>query len=141
MESTLAKKSIANSQIPLSRGGGEGVQPVIIPLCQGLRADRQRCGSPALRGGTLCYAHNRQATGASIRGDHPIFVFPDLTSRRGLRRAARNLIRAAYDQRHSPKELSFMLYTLQVAQGIQNQIEGQDKRTRRSLHKKQKALL
>ncbi|MGH9509424.1 MAG: hypothetical protein ACRD2M_05770 [Terriglobales bacterium] len=84
-------------------------QPSKYPLCQRIKDDGIRCGSPALRGKDLCYFHLRQLR---LR---PTRMIPILEDRNSIQFAATQIMRAVLEDKLDNHRLRLMLYALQVA--------------------------
>lgn len=84
------------------------------PRCQHLRLNGRRCGSPALRGESHCYFHNRIQYSALDAEDMEHFLpfIEDTTSLQfALMRVMRMLVRGHVEY----KRCALLLYSLQVA--------------------------
>jgi len=79
------------------------------PLCQRIKDDGVRCGSPALRGKDLCYFHLRQLR---LR---PTRMIPVLENKHSIQFAATQIMRAVLEDKLDNDRLRLMLYALQVA--------------------------
>ncbi len=87
----------------------------IIPICEHIKDDGIRCGSPALRGRKLCYFHDRERRGHRISRTAPAKLIPTLKNQRDVRVATINVLRAARQGLFTAEELKSMFYGLQVA--------------------------
>ena len=85
------------------------------PLCQHLKNDGVRCGSPALRGKPFCFTHNRVHNGTQIAANHSCHVLPMLKSQRDIRVAATTILRDLRDGRIDYELARLMASTLRLA--------------------------
>ncbi|MFZ3214108.1 MAG: hypothetical protein WA188_21585 [Terriglobales bacterium] len=79
------------------------------PRCQHIRATGRSCGSPALRGETLCYFHNRAS---STKGFSTIAFIEDATSLQCALMKVIDLLRGGHA---CYKECALLLYALRIA--------------------------
>ena len=83
------------------------MKTVTFPLCQHIKTDGKRCGSPALRGQRLCYHHGRQRPAPRCIP----FGMPDLRDETAmLRWIANGLIHCELD----PDVAGKLIYGIQV---------------------------
>jgi len=87
----------------------------IVPICEHIKNDGIRCGTPALRGRHFCYHHDRVHRGHQIAAKHSCRVIPPLRNARNIRVAALNIIRDLRDGRIDLPTARVMAYALQVA--------------------------
>jgi hypothetical protein len=99
-----------------------------IRVCEHIKDNGIRCGSPALRGHALCYFHHRQLTGRAIRKHHPCCDIPILKNARAIRTAATNVMRALHAARLTPVQAKAMFRGLELAEDL---LESERKRKRR----------
>lgn len=79
------------------------------PRCQHIRATGRSCGSPALRGETFCYFHNRAN---STKGFSTIAFIEDATSLQCALMKVIDLLRGGHA---CYKECALLLYALRIA--------------------------
>jgi len=87
----------------------------IVPICEHIKNDGIRCGTPALRGRHFCYYHDRVHRLHPIAARHSTPVLPPLTSARNIRLAALNIVRDLRNGRIDLPTARVMAYALQVA--------------------------
>ncbi len=87
----------------------------ICPICEHIKNDGTRCGSPAPRGRHFCYNHDRVHRGHQIATNRSCRVIPPLTSAHNIRLAALNIIRDLRDGRIDLSTARVMAYAFQVA--------------------------
>jgi hypothetical protein len=94
------------------------------PRCQYIKADGERCGSPALKRKRLCYFHSKTADGRKRRKNAPADSRPDrssdlelpvLENDRAIQMAVTNICRQLAKESIDPRRASTLLYGLQVA--------------------------
>ena len=89
------------------------------PRCQFIKSDGAKCGSPALKGGRMCYFHNQTAGKRKRKGKATISVeplrVPVLEDDLAIQMAVTNVCRQLANQSMEPKRASTLLYGLQVA--------------------------
>ena len=85
------------------------------PLCEHIKNDGTRCGTPARRGRHFCYTHDRVHRGHQIAVNHSCRTIPPFTNARNIRVAANTIIRDLRDGRIDPATARVMAYALQVA--------------------------
>lgn len=90
----------------------------IIPICEHIKDDGARCGSPALRGQTLCYYHDRDYRRHRIPPHAGCHLVPRLNTDRQIRAATRNAIRACSNGQLDKGDLKAFLYGFQVARSL-----------------------
>ncbi|HYN16003.1 MAG TPA: hypothetical protein VES66_09495 [Terriglobales bacterium] len=79
------------------------------PRCQHIRLNGRGCGSPALRGESLCYFHNRALQFKEL--DYTLPFIEDATS---LQFALMQVIRLLQSGHANYKECGLLLYSLQI---------------------------
>ena len=87
----------------------------IVPLCEHIKNNGIRCGTPALRGRHFCYHHDRVHRGHRIAANHSCRVIPPLRNPHNIRVAALNIIRDLRDGRIDLPTARVMAYALQIA--------------------------
>ena len=92
----------------------------IIPICEHIKDNGIRCGTPALRGRTLCYHHDRLFRRHRIANSAACIQVPSLTTERNIRRATTNVLRACRDGQLPPEVANTMLYGFQIARSLLN---------------------
>ena len=102
----------------LTRSGIKG------PRCRFIRANGTKCGSPAVKGGRMCYFHSRtegtqKRKGkaiAAVEGFHaPVLELPVLEDDLAIQMAVTNVCRQLASEPLDTKRASLLLYGLQVA--------------------------
>ncbi len=87
------------------------MKTAVFPLCQQIKADGERCGSPAVRGQRLCYHHGRVRPPARMLPPG----MPDVRDERALLHwIMRSLLRRELDVDTAGK----LIYGIQVNRGI-----------------------
>lgn len=81
-----------------------------IPICEHIKTNGIRCGSPALRGEPFCYYHS-EARRARFGG---IFI-PPLEDPEAIQLVLTDLARALIDRAILPKDATILAYILQTA--------------------------
>ncbi|HXE91940.1 MAG TPA: hypothetical protein VNK82_13370 [Terriglobales bacterium] len=79
------------------------------PRCNHFKADGRRCGSPAIKGKRLCYAHLR------ARYPQKNGLLPALRDDEAVACAAMQVARALTEQSLDPRTASLLLWSLQIA--------------------------
>ena len=87
----------------------------ITPICNHIKDDGIRCGSPALRGHTLCYHHDRAYRRHRIDSNAGCNLVPVLKNHRDIRTAVTNIVRAGHDGLLTERDVHCMLYGMQIA--------------------------
>ena len=87
----------------------------MVDICQHIKDNGIRCGSPALRGRNLCYFHDKEYRRHRIPKNAGCKLVPVLRNDRDLRIATSNIMRAIRDGAFSVEEVKLMLYALQIA--------------------------
>ena len=115
--SRLSKKSIRKLLIPIiqeikTQKIQEGSLPVesAYPLCQHVKFDGVRCGSPALRNKPHCFYHNRVRR---LR-THKV-VLPLLENAHAINFTIQQTIEALLNQKIDRKDVSHILFGLKIA--------------------------
>ena len=90
-----------------------------IKLCEHIKDDGIRCGSPALRGHTLCYFHDRAFRRHSIRPDAPCHI-PIIHNKRDLEVAASQLMRGMQSGQIDPDYAKPIAWALQISRSLLN---------------------
>ncbi len=83
--------------------------------CEYIKHDGVRCGSPALRGRSFCFAHQRVQNHTRIPVDHSCHVLPNIRSQRDIRVAATTILRDLRDGRIDYLTARAMACTLRLA--------------------------
>jgi hypothetical protein len=96
----------------------------IIPICEHIKDNGIRCGTPALRGRKLCYYHDRDYRRHRIPKDAACKIVPVLRCRRDIRMATTNIVRAIRQGLFTPAEGKIMLYGLQIVRSTLNIPDG-----------------
>ncbi len=79
------------------------------PRCNHFKADGRRCGSPAIHGKRLCFAHLR------ARYPQQNGLLPALRDDEAVACAAMQVARALREQSLDPRTASLLLWSLQIA--------------------------
>lgn len=97
----------------------EPTQPVTDPkrryLCRHVFTEGHRCGSPALRGQSLCYYHGRSRREAGISGNTHCFSMPRIDDRATIQLAIYEVLSRVAGGDIEYKRGSTLLYGLQIA--------------------------
>ncbi|HLW52858.1 MAG TPA: hypothetical protein VKW06_08435 [Candidatus Angelobacter sp.] len=80
------------------------------PRCMYVKPDGVRCGSPRLKGGELCYTHQRMERARSLR-----VRMPHLEDANSIQVAIMEVHRALLDHQIGSKDAGLLLYGLQTA--------------------------
>jgi len=83
---------------------------VPLRLCDHIKPDGHRCGSPAMRGRSRCYFHLRPRSAALRRR----FRLPDLTNKRSLRSALNHISQGMADGSLDPLLAGRLIYAVQT---------------------------
>jgi hypothetical protein len=89
---------------------------VVIPLCNHIKPDGIRCGSPALRGQRRCYFHNRKNV-VRRKPTTMAAAFTALTDRQSISHALTATVQGLITGELQAKEAGVLLYALQIASG------------------------
>lgn len=81
------------------------------PRCMYVKPDGVRCGSPRLKGGELCYTHQRMERARSLR-----VRMPPLEDPNSIQVAIMEVNRALLDHQITSKDTGLLLYGLKIAQ-------------------------
>ena len=84
-------------------------------LCRHIFTEGHRCGSPALRGQSLCYNHNRSRREAGISGKSGTFPMPRVDDRASIQLALFEVLSRLAGGDIEYKRGSILLYGLQIA--------------------------
>ncbi|HXE90866.1 MAG TPA: hypothetical protein VNK82_07890 [Terriglobales bacterium] len=84
------------------------------PRCNHFKPDGARCGSPAIKGKRLCFAHLR------ARYPQKNGLFPALRDDEAVACAAMQVARALTEQSLDPRTASLLLWSLQIAKSTLN---------------------
>ena len=93
-------------------------EKAIIPICNHIKDDGVRCGSPALRGRLLCYHHDLVYRRHRIPKSAGCNLIPAIKSQRDIRAAVTNVLRAERDGMFSAETLAAMLWGFQIARSL-----------------------
>ena len=97
----------------------EPTQPETDPkrryLCRHVFTEGHRCGSPALRGQSLCYYHGRTRREAGISGNTHCFAMPRIDDRATIQLALYEVLSRVAGGDIEYKRGSVLLYGLQIA--------------------------
>ncbi len=85
--------------------------------CTHRKTDGELCGSPRMRGGKLCYVHQRMQTMRSERVDMPLIEDPN-----SIQLALMKMVQALVDGRVDFKLAGLLLYALQIASSNVNRL-------------------
>jgi len=88
---------------------------ITCKICEHIKDNGIRCGSPAMRGRHFCYYHSRNLAGRQISATHSRRVIPDIKSAYGIRVIATGIVRDLRDGRIDHATARCMAYALQVA--------------------------
>lgn len=96
--------------------------PPKVPRCHHIRVDGTRCGSPALRGQSLCYYHTElqlklQQQKRAKRNKRNAFSMPILEDATSVQAALMQTINAILDGTIDRRKGALVLYGLQTASG------------------------
>jgi hypothetical protein len=80
------------------------------PRCMYVKPDGLRCGSPRMKGGELCYTHQRMERARSLR-----LRMPPLEDANSIQVAIMEVDRAMLDHQITSKDAGLLLYSLQIA--------------------------
>jgi len=101
------------------RQGGRGISKMTMTkLCDHIKDNGLRCGSPALRGRCFCYHHDREFRRLRILKTAGCKLVPGLKNPRDLRVATTNILRALRNGLLAPPDAVPMLYGLQIARSL-----------------------
>jgi hypothetical protein len=84
-------------------------------LCRHIFTEGHRCGSPALRGQSLCYYHGRSRREAAMSGHSRIFPMPRIDDRATIQLALYEVLSRLASGDIEYKRGSIILYGLQIA--------------------------
>jgi hypothetical protein len=93
----------------------ETIDPKRRYLCRHVFTEGHRCGSPALRGQSLCYNHNRSRREAGISGKSGTFPMPRIDDRASIQLALYEVLSRLAGGDIEYKRGSILLYGLQIA--------------------------
>ena len=99
-------------------GGIAKMSKVIIPICEHIKDDGNRCGSPALRRRKLCYFHDKEYRRHRIPKTAACYLIRSVSTDRDIRAATASVLRAARQGLFTAQDLKTMLYGLQVARSV-----------------------
>lgn len=102
-----------------------------VRICEHIKDDGVRCGSPALRGHQLCFFHDREYRRHRIPANAGCKIVPVLKNERDIRIATTNVLRALRDGLLAPADLKAFLYGLQVARSTLSVHQGRNRRPKR----------
>jgi len=107
-----ALDSVKRKEYLARKGAEERIAADAAPRCQFIKADGERCGSPALKKRRFCYFHNQ--TNAE-RSSAQEFELPVLEDELAIQMAVTNVCRGLAKKNLEPKYATALLYGLQVA--------------------------
>lgn len=90
----------------------------VIPICKHIKDDGIPCGSPALRGRTLCYHHDLLYRRHRTPKNAGCNLVPVLKNHRDIGVAVTNILRARRDGILSEPDATAMLYGMQIARSL-----------------------
>jgi hypothetical protein len=80
------------------------------PRCMHIKADGLRCGSPRMKSGDLCFAHQRMANAQALKVRICSYEDPN-----GIQMALMEVSKALVDEKITPKVAGLLFYGLQTA--------------------------
>ena len=107
-----ALDSVKRKEYLARKAAEERIAADAAPRCQFIKADGERCGSPALKKRRLCHFHNQ--TNAE-RSSAQEFELPVLEDELAIQMAVTNVCRGLAKKNLEPKYATALLYGLQVA--------------------------
>jgi len=87
-----------------------------LRLCEHLKADGHRCGSPAMRGHSRCYFHLRPRSAARPRR----FLLPDLTNKNSISPALNQISQGMLDGSVDGKAFGHLIHAINTLVRIFN---------------------
>jgi hypothetical protein len=100
---------------PATPAATETTDPKRRYLCRHVFTEGHRCGSPALRGQSLCYNHGRSCREAPISGRTGTFPMPRIDDRASIQLALFEVLSRLSAGDIEYKRGSILLYGLQIA--------------------------
>ena len=107
-----ALDSVKRKQYLERKAAEERIAADTAPRCQFIKADGERCGSPALKKRRFCYFHNQTR---AERTQAQEFELPVLEDDLAIQMAVTNVCRGLLKKSLEPKHATALLYGLQVA--------------------------
>ncbi len=123
-----ALDSVKRKEYLQRKAAEERIAADTAPRCQFIKADGDRCGSPAIKKRRFCYFHNQTSAERNQAQD---FELPILEDELVIQMAVTNVCRGLLKKNLEPKYATALLYGLQVASVAVKKAAAAKSKTRR----------